>query len=171
MAMNINNTNELDAGNIYTDFQGLARLRAKASDNSPEANKAVAKQFEGLYLQMMLKSMREASEMEGSGESDQTRFYQEMFDKQIALDLSDKGVIGIAAAIEKQLGVETSLDEAQTEADLETAQVKLNEDGFWAIHHQLSQIVAKETLSVESQSKDSTVVLAQNDNVFASVGK
>ena len=162
--MNFKTTNELDDGNIYTDVQGLARLRARASDNSPEANKAVAKQFEGLYLQMMLKSMRQAGEMSGSGESDQTRFYQEMFDKQIALDLADKGAIGIAEAIEKQLG-------ADANSEKEAPPENINEQGFWAIRQQLSQIVAKETLNVESQPKDSGVVLAQNDNVFASVGK
>ena len=162
--MNLNTTNELDAGNIYTDIQGLARLRAQAGDGSQESNKAVAKQFEGLYLQMMLKSMRQASETTDDAESDQTRFYQEMFDKQIALDLSDKGVIGIAEAIEKQLGGETR---AEKEASLES----VNEQGFWAIHQQLSQIMAKETLHVESQPKESAVVLSRDDNVSTSVGK
>lgn len=91
---------------LYTDFNELARLRAKSSTKSDEATKEVAKQFEALFLQMMLKSMREASIPGGeSAESDQTRFYQEMFDKQIAMDLSNKNNgngIGLAAILEQE---------------------------------------------------------------------
>ncbi len=94
----------------YTDFASLAKLRAKAGDDSPEikaeATKEVAKQFESLFLQMMLKSMREATYVDESSQSEQTQFYQEMFDKQIALDLSNResGGIGLAAIMQRQLG-------------------------------------------------------------------
>ncbi len=100
--------NVSDAG-LYTDFSGLAKLRAKAAAQSDEAGKSevskeVAKQFESLFLQMMLKSMRDASSLGESAESDQTKFYQEMFDKQIALDLSNNGDgIGIAKMLQQQL--------------------------------------------------------------------
>ena len=95
--------NVSDAG-LYTDFSGLAKLRAKAADQSDEAAKEVAKQFESMFLQMMLKSMRDATVPGESAESDQTKFYQEMFDKQIALDLSSKGDgIGLAKMLEKQI--------------------------------------------------------------------
>jgi len=100
-----------DAG-LYTDFSGLQKLRSKVSgqNNTPEsqeANKEVAKQFESLFLQMMLKSMRDATISGDSAESDQTRFYQEMFDKQIALDLANNtsgGGLGIAAMLERDMG-------------------------------------------------------------------
>lgn len=144
--MSINAVNNLDTGKIYTDFQGLARLRAEAGQKSPEANKAVAKQFEALYMQMMLKSMRQASIMDASTESDQTRFYQEMFDKQIALDLSSKGAIGISTIIEKQLGGGVELS-AETQDDSHSAES--SDSGFWAIRHQLSQA----TLTVQPNSE------------------
>ena len=105
-----------DAG-LYTDFSGLQKLRAKVSAQgtaeSQEANKEVAKQFESLFLQMMLKSMRDATITGDSAESDQTRFYQEMFDKQIALDLANNssgGGLGIAAMLERDLGGNTQQD-------------------------------------------------------------
>jgi len=95
--------NVSDAG-LYTDFSGLAKLRAKATEQSDQAAKEVAKQFESLFLQMMLKSMRDATVPGESSESDQTKFYQEMFDKQIALDLSSKGDgIGLAKMLEQQI--------------------------------------------------------------------
>lgn len=100
-----------DAG-LYTEFSGLQKLRSQVSGNantteSREATKEVAKQFESVFLQMMLKSMRDATTTGDSAESDQTRFYQEMFDKQIALDLASSGKgggLGIASMLEKDLG-------------------------------------------------------------------
>lgn len=89
---------------IYTDFDGLTRLRGQAAENSPEANKEVAKQFEAIFIQIMLKSMRDASQLSESTDGDQTRFYQDMFDKQVALDLASGKGIGLASVIERQLG-------------------------------------------------------------------
>ena len=103
--------NKISDSGLYTEFSGLQKLRAKVSGHentaeSREATKEVAKQFESLFLQMMLKSMRDATATGDSAESDQTRFYQEMFDKQIALDLANNdnsGGLGIAAMLEKNM--------------------------------------------------------------------
>ncbi len=89
---------------IYTDFDGLSRLKGQASEQTPEAKKEVAQQFEALFIQIMLKSMRDASQLSESTDGDQTRFYQDMYDKQIALDLASGSGIGLAAVIERQLG-------------------------------------------------------------------
>lgn len=92
----------------YAEPQGLAQLRAKAraegADRSPETLREVAGQFEALFVQMMLKNMRAASLGEGLFDSDQTRFYQGMFDQQIALDLSRGKGLGIADVLVRQLG-------------------------------------------------------------------
>ena len=88
---------------VYTDFQGLARLRSASQEDSPEALRAVAKQFEALFLQMMLKNMRDATFGDGIFDSDETKFYQEMFDKQISLSMSERQGLGIADMIVKQL--------------------------------------------------------------------
>ncbi|HCB15270.1 MAG TPA: flagellar assembly peptidoglycan hydrolase FlgJ, partial [Gammaproteobacteria bacterium] len=47
-----------DSAFVYTDMQGLSDLRRKAQQNSPEAIRAAAQQFEAVFIQMMLKSMR-----------------------------------------------------------------------------------------------------------------
>ncbi len=119
--------NVSDAG-LYTDFSGLAKLRAQAANQSDAAAKEVAEQFESLFLQMMLKSMRDATVPGESAESDQTKFYQEMFDKQIALDLSSKGDgIGLAKMLEKQIsGNHNSQSEnTQTKGFTEIADIAL----------------------------------------------
>jgi len=88
---------------IYTDFGGLAELKAGARRQSPEARKEVARQFEAMFLQMMLKSMRQAAEAAGTQESDQVKFYREMFDQQVALELAGGRGIGLARIFEGQL--------------------------------------------------------------------
>ena len=111
--------NVADAG-LYTDFSGLAKLRAQATGQSnvaaDAAAKEVAEQFESLFLQMMLKSMRDATVPGESAESDQTKFYQEMFDKQIALDLSNNGDgIGLAKMLEKQISGNKNMQSENTQ--------------------------------------------------------
>ena len=98
---------------IYTDFGGLAELRAGAREQSPQARKEVARQFEAIFIQIMLKSMRQAGETTGSGESDQVKFYQQMFDQQVALELANSHGMGLAKVFEQQLGGEAA---AQREA-------------------------------------------------------
>lgn len=74
--------------NTYTDFSGINEMRAQARVDPQASLKQVAKQFEGIFIQMMLKSMREASIGDEIFDSDQSELYRDMFDKQIALDMA-----------------------------------------------------------------------------------
>ncbi len=100
----------IDAGSagIYTDLHGLGRLReaARADSTSPETLREVARQFESLFIQMMLKNMRAASFGDELFDSDQTTHYREMFDSQISLHLGQKGGFGLADLLVRQLGGE-----------------------------------------------------------------
>src|SRR5271168_3321927 len=80
------------AATTYTDINGLAAL--KRDPNSPQAISAVAQQVEALFLQMMLKSMRDASATEQT-DSNAMGVYQDMFDKQVALSISQHTDLGI----------------------------------------------------------------------------
>jgi peptidoglycan hydrolase FlgJ len=84
----------------YTDINGLAAL--KRDPNSPEAISAVAQQVEALFLQMMLKSMRDASAAEET-DSNEMGMYQDMFDKQVALSISQHADLGIGRLLKRQL--------------------------------------------------------------------
>jgi len=89
---------------IYTEFQGLQELRGQAQKHSPEALEKAAKQFEAMFMQMMLKSMREASSGSGLFDNDQSRMYREMYDKQVALSMSDgEQGIGLSDMLVRQL--------------------------------------------------------------------
>jgi flagellar protein FlgJ len=91
------------ASNIF-DVNGLAALKRHAKSGDPAANKVVARQFEALFLQMVLKSMRDATPREGMFDSEQTRMYESLLDQQLgqALGGSGRGT-GLAGMIEAQL--------------------------------------------------------------------
>lgn len=89
---------------VYTDFQGLARLKVEAGKQTPEAIQETARQFEALFVQTMLKAMRDASPGEGMGETDQTEFYRDMYDQQMALHMVKGRGLGIARMLIPSLG-------------------------------------------------------------------
>jgi flagellar protein FlgJ len=91
---------DTSAASTYTDINGLAALRK--DPNSPEAISAVAEQVEALFLQMMLKSMRDASAAETT-DSNEMGMYQDMFDKQVALSISQHADLGIGRLLRRQL--------------------------------------------------------------------
>lgn len=88
------------------DFHGLNQLRyqAKQSQDDQQTMRQVAAQFESLFVNMMLKSMRQASLGEGIFDSDQSKMYQDMADQQLASDLSSRGGLGLQDVILRQLG-------------------------------------------------------------------
>ncbi len=94
----------------YTDFQSLAKLRIQARDDSQGALRAVAQQFESLFLGMMVKSMRDASIGDQLFNSNAQNTYLEMYDKELSLSLSSQGGIGLADTIVRQLSHNLSND-------------------------------------------------------------
>jgi flagellar protein FlgJ len=95
---------DLSSTHNVTDLQGLGALKAEARRGSPEALRETARQFEALFVQMMLKSMREATLEGGLFESQKDNMYRDLYDQQIALNLSQGRGIGLADRIAEQLG-------------------------------------------------------------------
>jgi flagellar protein FlgJ len=91
---------DMSAAGTYTDINGLAAL--KKDPNSPQSISAVAQQVEALFLQMMLKSMRDAGSS-NDPDSNEMSMYQDMFDKQVALTISKHQDLGISAMLKRQL--------------------------------------------------------------------
>ncbi len=99
----------VDQANSYTDFNALAKLKNEAKGKSPEAIKEVAKQFESIFVGMMLKSMRQAKLADGIFDSSQSDFYQDMYDKELSVHLAGEQGIGLADLIAKQLSPDQSV--------------------------------------------------------------
>ena len=88
-----------------TDFTQYTDLRRAAGQNDPAALREVANQFEALFLQSMLKSMRDASIGDPLfGDSDQHEMYQEMMDQQLAVEMASGKGVGLADMLVRQLG-------------------------------------------------------------------
>jgi peptidoglycan hydrolase FlgJ len=111
---------DTSAATTYTDVNGLAAL--KRDPNSPEAISAVAKQVEALFLQMMLKSMRDATNAEETT-SNEMGMYQDMFDKQVALSISQHTDLGISRLLKRQLAGKPAAAAPKSTSGVPTASV------------------------------------------------
>lgn len=88
---------------VYTSSNGLNELKRQARQDSNAALDQVAKQFEALFMQMMLKSMRDATIEGGLFESSQSKMYTDLFDKQIGIQMSEQGGLGLADMVVQQM--------------------------------------------------------------------
>lgn len=87
----------------YADFNGLEGLKKGAKADDPKAIRAAAQQFESLFTDMMLKSMREAKLGQGLGDTQESDLYQDMYDQQLSLKMAQGKGIGLADMLVQQL--------------------------------------------------------------------
>jgi len=87
---------------IAADSRSLDQLRQVANQDPAKAVHQVATQFEALFMQMVLKSMRDASPKSGMLDSSDHQMYTGMLDEQLAQKIAAGGT-GLAAVIERQL--------------------------------------------------------------------
>jgi flagellar protein FlgJ len=90
------------------DFQGLGQLRAQAAQTKDAASnpalRKAAEQFESMFLQIMIKTMREATASNEEGDlmgSSTTKTYEALFDQEIAQEMAKKGGVGLANMLVK----------------------------------------------------------------------
>jgi len=105
------------------DFAGLARLRGEAQKKSNAGNREAAQQFEAMFVQMMLKSMRDATFKSGFLGSQTMDTYQGMHDRELSLQIARNGSMGIASLLEKQFSQNQT-----TAADVLVQRQKSGED-------------------------------------------
>jgi flagellar protein FlgJ len=92
------NVSVLDLGHLNSLKRGV-----EAGAGAPhDKQKEVARQFEALFIQQMLKQARQATATPAVFDSQQTRLAQSMGDEQMALQLADPG-IGLAQALLDQI--------------------------------------------------------------------
>ncbi|WP_423195597.1 MULTISPECIES: flagellar assembly peptidoglycan hydrolase FlgJ [unclassified Cupriavidus] len=101
------------------DTQGFEALKNQArAGNNENTLKAAAKQFEAVFTQMVLKSMRDATPQDGMFDSEQTKLYMSMMDQQLSQQLSARG-IGLADAMYRQLARAAGVQVPQTMATMQ----------------------------------------------------
>jgi flagellar protein FlgJ len=101
---------ESSSSSFALDTNGLEALKRKSrdvsADGQKQALKQAAHQFEAVFMNMLMKSMRDSLPKDGALDSDSSRTYTSMLDQQMAQKLSDKGM-GLADMIVKQLDKRT----------------------------------------------------------------
>ena len=95
----------------YHDLNGLTDLKRASRENPNAATDEVAEQFESMFIQMMLKSMRDAVPKGGLFSSNDMDTYTEMADQQIAVNMAKSGGIGLADVIARQLQPDAGMNE------------------------------------------------------------
>ena len=87
----------------YLDFDGLGQLKGQARTDAKGAIRETAQQFEALFLQMMMKSMRESIVKSELSESTTMETFEGMFDKEVSVQLAKKNSVGLADMLVKNL--------------------------------------------------------------------
>jgi flagellar protein FlgJ len=111
---------------VYSDLSSLAALKRSATASDPNALRQVARQFESVFAKMMLTSMRQASSSFGDSifGSDQTQFYQGMFDDQLSVELTKGKGLGLADMLVRQLQKVTGATDAVKPGDASASDAK-----------------------------------------------
>ena len=84
------------------DVKGMDGLRQSAKAKDPAALKEAATQFEAMFINMMMKSMRDATPQDGIMDSQQSKMYTSMLDQQTSQNLAKRGT-GLADVLLRQL--------------------------------------------------------------------
>ncbi|WP_422382180.1 flagellar assembly peptidoglycan hydrolase FlgJ [Marinicellulosiphila megalodicopiae] len=116
-------TANIDRAFVYNDLAGLNSLKTQSKSDEDGALQQVAKQFESMFVNMMLSSMRQANEVLGKDSmfnSQETDFYQDMYDEQLSLTLSQQGGFGVADVLYEQLKSKASSPEDLASIQLNT---------------------------------------------------
>lgn len=147
------------------DSRGLSELRYAASQDKTNDDKTlekVAGQFEAIFMNMMLKSMRQASLAEGIFDSSQSELYQDMADQQLSIDISSKGGLGLKEVIMRQLGSQSArIDGMRSPESLSIETVttsnalpEINRDQLLAAaQRELTELQQSKTISDSSKIK------------------
>ena len=110
---------------IFNDIGYLGSLKAEAASAPSKAIEEVASQFEALFIQQMMKSMRDAVPKSDLMQSDHLETYQSMADQQMAVSLSQQGGIGIARMLVEQMQTKGYVPSTQNpDVDIPAAQEK-----------------------------------------------
>jgi flagellar protein FlgJ len=165
------------SGKFALDTNGLGDLKRSSKSGSPEALKGAATQFESVFINMMMKSMREATPQDGMMDSQETRTYTSMLDQQMSQKLAKRG-IGLADVLVRQLSAQQASQQTGQQAlgigaeagGGQGAGMALNPSGLDALRMQRSaDTLSTDRMAVSNARASSTVAAGTNDGKPAHV--
>jgi peptidoglycan hydrolase FlgJ len=150
---------------LSIDAGSLDQLKREAGRDPKAAAKKAATQFEAMFLQMVLKSMRDATPQSGLLQDSSNQMFSGMLDSQISQKLASKGM-GLAQAIERQLTSQMKTD-PKVEGSMPIA-ISLDRLRNQLVHPEGRVVVSKTlpTTSVSSSVPPSTNHLSASQNEF-----
>jgi flagellar protein FlgJ len=106
------------------DARSLGDLKRSAASKQSGAIKETAKQFEVLFMNMLMKSMRDASPKDGMMNSSAGDMYVGMLDQQFAQKIAARGT-GLADVIARQLGGVGAAKDAESTKAAQSGEARL----------------------------------------------
>ena len=107
----------------YLDFGGLGALKGQARTDAKSATRETAQQFEAMFLQMMMKTMRDATPKADLVESAAKDTFEGMFDKEVSVSMAKRNALGLADMLVKHMP-DTTAPQPSTAAMLEARNSK-----------------------------------------------
>ena len=92
---------DFDLPKTSLDFAGMGALRGKAQRHDDKATRETATQFEAMFIQMMLKSMRDAVQKNDPMRSSHQDTFEEMYDRELSVQMAKRNTLGVADMIVK----------------------------------------------------------------------
>lgn len=100
---------DITSAGSYLDFNALAQLKSDAARDPSKAVRKTAEQFEAYFIQQMMKTMRESIEKSDLVDSSKTDMYQDLMDKEVSLSMAQRGGMGLADMLERQMNQSQAL--------------------------------------------------------------
>ena len=159
MDINSSQKHNFDQARNSLELTGLNNIREKSREGSGEVKKAAlteaAQQFEAIFMKMLLSSMRKAQEVLESDSpfnSQSTKFYRDMHDQQMAVELSSSGSLGLSDLIVRQLGGD--------DGNFKPSSILRNDGDLATLNKRAAQLLA----STETNSKPANELVANEQN-------
>lgn len=153
--------NRLQTQQAYTNLNQLNDIRKIGHKDESLALKKVAQQFESMFMQMMIKSMRSANDVfakDNPLNSFEVGFHRDMLDNQLSLSLSQDGGFGIGEALYRQLN-RTYLSDSSVTGDIQPIR---NDDGSMNGQRLISA-------NPYSDKADTSLLRQRDESIFDSI--
>ncbi|MCO7226153.1 flagellar assembly peptidoglycan hydrolase FlgJ [Pleionea sp. CnH1-48] len=163
----------------YHDLNSLNGLRRTAKDDQRAALKSAVKEFEAYFLNLMLKNMRSANEVIGADSpltSKDVSFYNEMYDKQLALHLSKNSNLGIGDILYEQLArslpdESASVPDSSTQEKLERSPGEKEKPDLEASFNRVMELAGQDIKDILEQFQFSQINSQPRDIASSDVRK
>lgn len=166
MDMKFDTKSQLEMSRSTLDFNGINTLKTAAKNGDKGALEEAAKQFEAIFVKMLLSSMRKAQDAiadeDSPFNSQQVKFYRDMHDQQLASDLSSNGSIGLADIIINQMDI----DKSATATNQHRSNANL--DDIHRYRALMQEQANKEQVNKKQQTESVTPASVQKQAAFVS---